>query len=159
MFAEKPGRFLHDLKAEAAEVSAELRHSFGLPRFFRPRRRKLKNSAGDQYHVVREEVHVIAVAIFGYTQEKLQKINQTEIEPFRDAVAEEIHNLREEAGRSPDIIAVRDFAKSAASQLSSAGRKHPARGKEIGPSAGPAPYDEHALPGPRPEAGSRSCVL
>jgi heavy metal translocating P-type ATPase len=125
MSSEKPGGFLRDLKAEAAEVSAEVRRSFGvfaktefppLPRFFR---RKRKPSTTAQYHVAREEVHVIAVAIFGYTQEKLQKINQTEIEPFRDAVAEEIQNLMEEAGRSPDIIAARDFARSTASQISS----------------------------------------
>ncbi|HEX4138435.1 MAG TPA: heavy metal translocating P-type ATPase [Bryobacteraceae bacterium] len=120
MFSEKPGGFLHDLKAEAAEVSAELRHSFGMPRFLRRRHRKVNSTAGDQYHVIREEVHVISVAVYSYTQETLQRINQTEIEPLRDAVAEEIHNLMEEAGRSPDIMAVRDFAKSTASQISSA---------------------------------------
>jgi len=129
MFSEELGEFLHDLKQEATQVYAEARSSFGvlakaelgpLPRFFRRKRRKLNTAAGDQYHVIREEVHVIAVAVYSYTQERLQRINQTEIEPFRDAVAEEVHNLMEEAGRSPDIAAVQDFAKFTASRISSA---------------------------------------
>jgi len=129
MFSREPGGFFHDLKDEVSEVYAEARSAFGvfakaelgpLPRFFRRKRRKLNTAAEDKYHVIREEVHVIAVTIYGYTQEKLHQINQNEIEPFRDAVVEEIHNLMDEAGRSPDITAVHDFAKSAVSQISSA---------------------------------------
>lgn len=145
MSSEKPGGLLHDLKAEAAEVTAEIRHSFGafakaelgpLPRFFRRKRRKLNAAAGDEFHVIREEVHVIALAVYGYTHEKLQRINRSEVEPFRDAVAEEIHNLMEEAGRSPDITAVRDFAKAAASQIYSAAGNIRHRGKKTAPLPG-----------------------
>ena len=110
-------------------MSAEVRSSFvvfaknevgPLPLFFRRDRTKTNTAAGNQYQVMREEVHVIAVAIHSYTHERLQKINQTEIEPFREAVVEEIHNLMEEASRSPDIMAMHDFAKSTISQISSA---------------------------------------
>jgi heavy metal translocating P-type ATPase len=127
MSSRKPDGLFHDLKEEASEVYAEARSAWGvfakaelgpLPRFFRRKRRKLNTAAEDKYHVIREEVHVIAVTIYSYTQEKLQQINQNEIEPFRDAVVEEIHNLMDEAGRSPDITAVHDFAKSTVSQIS-----------------------------------------
>ncbi len=124
MFAQA-GRFFNDLKTEAGELSAEVfsfakTESGPLPRFFRRSRQKSKAPAEHEYHVIREEVHVIAVAIFSFTREKLHRINQTEIEPFREAVAEEIHNLMDEAGRSPDIAAIHDFAKSAVGQISSA---------------------------------------
>lgn len=138
MFSAELDEFLHDLKTEAEEVSAGVRSSFGafvkeelgpLRGLLRRKRGKPDDATGSTYYAIREEVHVITVAIRSYTR----VIHQEEIEPLRHAVGEEIHNLMEEARRSPELALVNDFAKSTTNQISSAARnirregKHPAR--------------------------------
>jgi heavy metal translocating P-type ATPase len=130
MLLDELNELCQELKGEAAAVYGDAhsalqgwtKSEFGpLGRALRRRRRKAEIAAEQKYHVLRQEIHFIAVTVYEQAHETFQRLNETEIKPLRDAIVAEYQVLSDTAAQPGQPGAMR-FAASAASKVAAAGK-------------------------------------